>query len=265
MSTEEQLDYEEESADQQRGRQDDESDLPVKEGAVFGAIAVVATYFAHLFVTLVASARTTPEITLEQTSDDMAVVATDLVSSWVAAGWSYVASFGVGFEAAGESATITDAPNNVAAIANPPFFLIDTVLFLATVGAVVAAGYAVARYTEADDAVEAVKAGVTAVPPYLAFAVIAAFLMTHTYSEDVLVQTLVGDSSTSLGNVATLEYSQFFNDEGNVISDVEFGPATIDAILFGGIVVPAVLAAAGGLLTQWRDAVETAVTAVNER
>ncbi|WP_226482113.1 hypothetical protein [Natrinema amylolyticum] len=271
MSDGKQVDYEEESTEQQQNQpaqrqvpQNEGSDLPIKEGAVFGAIAVVATYLAHLLVTLVASAQTTPEVTVEGTGDDATVVATDLVSSWVGAGWSYIASFGVGFEAAGEPATISDAPNNVAAIANTPFFLLDTVLFLATIGAVVAAGYAVARYTDADDAVDAVKAGVTVVPPYLVFAAVAAFLMTHTYSEDVLVQTLVGDS-TSLGNVATLEYEQFFSDEGNVISDVEFGPATTDAILFGGLAVPAVLAAAGGLLTQWRDAVESAVTAVNER
>ncbi len=271
MSDGEQLEYEDESDVQRRVPQDSGSDLPVKEGAVFGAIAVVATYLAHLLMTIVVAGQTSPEPYVDTTGESPTVVVTDLVPSWIAAGWSYLSAFGVGFEASGEAATLGDAPNNVAAMANSPFMLADTILFVATIGSVVAAGYAIASYTDADDPVEAVKAAVTIVPPYLAFGAIAAFLMTHTFSDQFLVETIVGqpvenvNSINGLGTVPGLDAEQFVNDDGEITGSVDFGPATSDAILFAGIVIPAVLAAAGGLVTQWRDAVETAVTKVTDR
>jgi len=277
MSDGEQLEYEEESGRQQQVPQSSGSDLPVKEGAVFGAIAVVATYLTHLLVTAVVAGRTSPETYIDESGDSPALVVTDLVPSWIAAGWSYLSTFGVGFEASGEAATLGDAPNNVAAMANSPFMLSDTLLFVATIGSVVAAGYAVASYTDADDPVEAVKAAVTVVPPYLVFGAIAAFLMTHTFSDQHLVRTIVGQPLevamerpnpsplNELGTVRALDAEQFVNDDGEITGSIDFGPSTTDAILFAGIVIPAVLAAAGGLVTQWRDAVNTAVAKVSER
>lgn len=268
MSDGQQLDYEEESDAQRQVPQESGSELPVKEGAVFGAIAVVATYLAHLLLTVVVAGQTSPQAYVDTAGDSPVVVVTDLVASWTAAGWSYLAAFGVGFEASGEAATLGDAPNNVAAIANSPFLLSDTVLFVATMGSVVAAGYAIASYTDADDPVEAVKAAVTIVPPYLVFAAIAAVLMTHTYSDPALVETIVGqpiENAGSLGNVPALDGGQFTNDNGEITGSVEFGPSMNDAILFAGIVIPAVLAAVGGLVTQWRDAVDTAIAKVTEQ
>ncbi len=256
MSDGKQLEYEEEeeSVGQQRVPRDDGTELPLKEGAVFGAIAVVATYLSHLYLTIVASAQATPTT---YTDGDTTVV-TDLVSSWVAAGWSYLATFGVGFEASGEAATLGQAPNNVAALTNSPFFLATTVLFAVTVGTVVAAGYGIARYTDADDPIEAVKAGLTVVPPYLVFAALAAFLMTNSYSDPQLVGSIVQ-------NVGPLEAGQFFNDEGNVVSNLTFGPSMTDAILFAGVIFPAAFAVAGALSTQWEEVVDTAIAKVNER
>lgn len=270
MSDGKQLEYEDESGGQRQVPQDGGSDLPIKEGAVFGAIAVVATYLAHLLLTLLAAGQTSPEPYVDASGESPVVVVTDLVPSWVAAGWSYLATFGVGFEASGETATLGDAPNNVAAMTNSPFMLADTVLFVATIGSVVAAGYAIASYTDADGPVEAVKAAVTVVPPYLVFGAIAAFLMTHTYSDQHLVeliagQPIEGSNSFEFGTVPALNAEQFVNDDGEFIGSIDFGPSTTDAILFAGIVIPAVLAAAGGLVTQWRDAVETAVGKVAER
>lgn len=219
------------------------SDLPVKEGAAFGVIAVVATYLAHLFLTVVATAQTTP---LTDSNGDPI----ELVASWQAAGWSYLSAFGVGFEADGEITTLGDAPNHAAAFSSSPFFLSGALLFLVSVGAVVAAGYAVAKHTDADDAVEAAKAGVTIVPAYLVFAIIFAFVMTHTY-EDVLAAGFAQ-------NVPGLDAA----DYGPNGDDVPFGPSTADAAIYAGILFPLVFGVLGAVSTQWRDALDRIVARV---
>ncbi|ELY50266.1 hypothetical protein [Natronorubrum bangense] len=258
MADNSQLEYDDdEQADEQptqRVATGQDADLPFKQGAVFGAIAVVLSYFAHLFSTIVSTAQTTPATY----TDDGSLVVTEMVASWEAAGWSYLAAFGTGFEAEGEPATLGDAPNHAAAAASPPFFLIDTALFLLTAGLVVGAGYAIATYVDADDAVGAVKASVTVVPVYLVFAVLAAFLMTTTYSDPALV-------SSVFDSVGALEAESFLNDSGEVTGEITFGPATMSAILLAGLVVPAVLAAIGGVLTQRQDALETLMTKATDR
>lgn len=254
MSDGQELEYEDESDGQQQVPRETGSELPLKEGAVFGIIGVLVTYLSHLYLTVAAAAQTTP-VTY---SDGDTTVVTDLVSSWVAAGWSYLAAFGVGFEASGEVATLGDAPNNVAALSNSPFFLASTVLFTVTVGSLMAAGYGIARYTDADDPVEAVKAGLTVVPPYLVFAALAAVLMTHSYADQALVGQVID-------NVGTLEAGQFINDEGSIVSNVEFGASTTDAILFAGIIFPAAFAVVGSLITQGEEVIDTAIATVNER
>lgn len=256
MADESQLEYEDEQTGVQPTQttvQDSGSDLPIKQGAVFGAIAVVATYLAHLLVTAVATAQTTPDTY----TDDGSLIITDMVASWQAAGWSYLAAFGTSFQADGEPATLGDAPNQAAALGSAPFFMIDTLLFVLTVGLVVAAGYAVATYTDTDDAGSAVKASVTVVPAYLVFAAIAAILMTHTFSDPQLVGSV-------LESAGTIEPGPYLNDSGEITGDIEFAPSTSDAVLFAGIVIPVVLAAIGGLLTQRRDALETVMAKVTD-
>ncbi|WP_254762496.1 hypothetical protein [Natrinema marinum] len=258
MSDGKQLEYEEEdeSIEQQRIPRDDGTELPIKQGAVFGAIAVVATYLTHLFLTMITTARSSP--TARQVGDS--VVVTEMVASWKAAGWSYLSVFGTGFQADGETATLSDAPNHAAAFMGGSFTLSTLFLFLVTVGGVVAAGYAVAKYTDADDAVDAVKAGATVALPYVVFAVLAAFVMTQTYSEVPTVVDLIGSEQS---DVLGLTAGDYLNDAGDsVSSNVTFGPSTTDAILFAGIIVPAVLGAVGGLLTQPRDALETVMAKV---
>ncbi|QCS40896.1 hypothetical protein [Natrinema versiforme] len=281
MSDGKQLDYDDEPAGQQQqsqaqrqGALDDGSGLPLKEGAVFGAISVVATYLAHLLMTMIVTAQTSPIAQSVGTGEDASVVVTDMVASWKAAGWSYLSVFGTGFEVDGEVATLGDAPNHGAAFASPiinsangviyglngAFELATLVLFLGTIGSIVAAGYGVAKYTDADNAVDAVKAGVTVTLPYLVFAALAAFLMTHAYSEVPTVTSLIGSETSG---VLGLEQGDYLNDAGDSVpSGVEFGPSTTDAILFAGIIVPAILGAVGGLLTQPRDALETVMAKV---
>lgn len=261
MSDGKRLDYEtEESTDQQRVLRDDESDFPIKEGAVFGTIAVIATYLTHLLLTAISAAQTSPIAASVGVGDDASVVVTEMVASWKAAGWSYLSVFGTGFEADGEAAVLGNAPNHGAAFATDAFSMSTLLLFLATVGGIVAAGYAVAKYTDADDAGDAAKAGVTVVVPYLAFAAIVAVVMSHTYSEVPTVVTLIG---TEDAGVQGLAFGDYLNDaQDSVTTDVAFGPSTTDAILFAGIVVPAILGAVGGLLTQPRDALETVMARV---
>ncbi|MCU4926951.1 hypothetical protein OB905_13330 [Halobacteria archaeon AArc-dxtr1] len=219
--------YDERQVEQQRS-------LPVKQGAAFGAVAAVATYLAHLLLTIVATAQASPT----PDSDGNPV---SLVASWEAAGWSYLSTFGVGFGADGETATVGDAPNHAAAFAAPPISLGTLVLFTVSVGAIVAAGYAIAKYSDPDDSVEAVKAGLTTVPAYLVFAIVIAVVMTHTY-EDVLAAGLVD-------SVAGLDAADY--EEGDTVS---FGASTTSAALYAGLLFPAVFAVAGALLTEWRDA-----------
>ncbi|MFB1065620.1 hypothetical protein [Natrinema sp. H-ect4] len=260
MSDGKQLDYEtEESTEEhQRVPRDDGSDLPIKEGAVFGAIAVVATYLTHLLLTAIATAQSSPIAASVGADGD--VVVTEMVASWKAAGWSYLSVFGTGFEADGEAATLSDAPNHGAAFATGAFSLSTLVLFLVTVGGIVVSGYAIAKYTEANSPVDAAKAGVTVAIPYLAFAAIAAFVMTQTYSEVPTVLNLIGAED---GGVLGLSAGDYINDAGDSVStDVEFAPSMTDAVLFAGIIVPAILGAVGGLLTQPRDALETVMAKV---
>lgn len=256
MADESQLEYEDEEVEErstQAAVQDSGSDLPFKQGAVVGAMAVIATYLMHLFLTVVATAQATPATYF----DDDTLVVTDMVASWEAAGWSYVAAFGGGFEADGETATLGDAPNQAAAMGSTPFIMADTLLFLITVGLVVAAGYAIARYTDADDAVEAAKASVTIVPAYLVFAALVAVAMTHTYSDPQLVESV-------LESAGTVDPEPFLDDEGSITGDIEFAPSTTGTILVAGLVVPAVLGVVGGLATQWRDAAETVMAKVEQ-
>jgi len=218
---------------------------------VFGALGVLVTYFTHLYLTVAASAQSTP---FTYTQDGSTVV-TDMVASWVAAGWSYLGAFGVGFEAGGEAATLSAAPNNVAALSNSPFALATTVLFAVTVGTLVAAGYAIASHTGADSPADAAKAGLTVVPPYVVFAGIAAVLMSHTYSDPQLVSSVVN-------SVGGLEAEAFIS-QGEVTSDLQFGPSLTDAVLLAGVVFPAAFAVVGALLTQGQRSVDAVVDRVN--
>ncbi|ELY55527.1 hypothetical protein [Natronolimnohabitans innermongolicus] len=235
---------------QQPATQSASSELPIKEGAVVGSIAVIATYLSHLLFTIIATADSTP-------AGD-----TEMVGVATAGGWSYLSALGTGFEAEGEPATLGDAPNHAAAFATSPFTLSTTVLALLTLGGALAAGYGIAKYTGTDNAVDAVKASATVVPPYLVFALLAAFLLTHTYSDELVV-SFVG-TETSSGSVAGLDAEQFFNSDGEVTSDLEFGPATTGAVLYAGLLIPAVLAVIGGLVTQWEDALETVMAKVTQ-
>ena len=252
------LEFEDEPDDDQRtqqpqNHQNTNNSLPFKQGAVIGAIAVIVTYLSHLLVTVIATAQASPV----GSGEDV----TELVASWEAAGWSYLSVFGAGFEAEGERAVLADVPNQAAAFVSSPFLLSSSLLFVVAIGGAVGAGYAIARYTEAEDATEAVKASVTVVPPYLVFALIAAVVMTHTFTEDAAIVAFFGDIGANAA--PGLEEGEYIDGDG--VSDIEFGPATSSAVLYAGLLVPAVLAVIGGLITQWRDALKTVMSKVDQQ
>ncbi|MBZ6494961.1 hypothetical protein [Natrinema longum] len=121
---------------------------------MFGAITVIATYLTHLFLTAITTAQVRPEVASIGVGDDASLIVTELVSSWKAAGWSYLGVFGTEFEVDGEAATLGDAPNHGAAFAGSPssaFGLSTLFLFLVTVGGLL---------TQPRDALEAVMAKV---------------------------------------------------------------------------------------------------------
>lgn len=266
MANDSQLEYEDEQTDGKPDQrpaagQGTSSELPIKQGAVFGAITMIAAYLSHLFLTAIATAQSTPAAGMVGEGEDASLVVTEMIASWKAAGWSYLSTFGTGFEAEGEIARLGGVPNHGAAYVNGAFSLSTLFLFLVTIGGIAAAGYAVARYTEADDAAEAAKAGMTVAVPYFVFALLAALVMTHTFSEGPAVEALLGGEFSS-GAVPGLEGGDHLGSEGHVTSEVEFGPSTTDAILYAGIVVPVVLGALGGVAAQWRDALETLMAKV---
>ncbi|NUB90180.1 hypothetical protein HTZ84_17105 [Haloterrigena sp. SYSU A558-1] len=270
MADERQLEYEDEQTDDRSAQQPaveranaGGSELPIKQGAVFGAITLIATYLSHLFLTAIATARSTPAAGMVGEGEDASLVVTEMVASWKAAGWSYLSTFGTGFEAEGEVASLGGVPNHGAASVSGAFSMSTLFLFLVTVGGVAAAGYAVARHTAADDAVEAAKAGATVAVPYFAFALLAALVMTHTFSEGPAVEALVG-GEFSAGAVPGLEAADYLGSEGHVTSEIEFGPSITDAILYAGLIVPVVLGALGGVAARREDALEKLTAKVDQ-
>lgn len=262
MADDSQLEYEDEERDEQPAQrpavgQDTGSDLPIKQGAVFGAITLLATYLSHLFLTAIMTARLSPANGYVGEAGDQSLVVSEMIASWQSAGWSYLSVFGVGFEAEGESATLSDATNHGAAVLHTPFELADTLLFLVTFGAIVVAGYAVARHTGAEDAIEAAKAGVIVALPYFVFALLAALVITHTFTEGPAVDSVAS-------SVAGLESGEFSGSEGHATSEVEFGPSVTGAILYAGIIVPVVLGTLGGVIAQREDALEKLMAKVDQ-
>lgn len=267
MVNESQLEYEDERTDDQPAQrptagQHTGSDLPIKQGAVFGALALLATYLSHLFLTAIATAQSTPAAGTVGAEGDASLVVSELIASWKAAGWSYLSTFGTGFEAEGEIARLGGVPNHGAAYVTGAFSMSTLFLFLVTIGGIAAAGYAVARHTAADDAVEAAKAGVTVALPYFAFALLAALVTSHTFSEAPAIEALVGGEFSS-GAVPGLEAGEYLGSDGHVTSEVEFGPSVTDAILYAGIAVPVVLGALGGVAAQREDALEKLMAKVD--
>ncbi|MFC7214693.1 hypothetical protein ACFQO4_11475 [Saliphagus sp. GCM10025334] len=107
-------------------------------------------------------------------------------------------------------------------------FIAAPFLMLVPLVALAAVGYSMAKYTNAADATEAAKAGALVVPGWLALTVGFAFLS--------------GWESEA---------------------EVAFELATQDAILFAGVLIPAVFAITGGLLYSWPDPAEKVLAKID--
>ena len=215
MADENQMEYDESGAEQPvqgageqpQAASDAGSELPVKEGAVFGVGAFLLSYLTSLAVVIGTFALG-------------GVDADDMAASWEFAAWGLLSGLGATFEVDGEVASLVSAGGgfgNVAIV----FILVPLVVLLA-------AGYSMAKYTDATDAGEAAKAGALVVPGWLVLAVI--FSVVAEYETD---------------------------------AEVTMGVATGDAVLYAGVLIPALFAIAGGLLYSWPDPVEKAMEKID--
>lgn len=215
MADDSQLKYEDEpgetTANQQPQAQpvNGGSDLPLKEGALFGVGGFLLSYLSVF--------------ALVQGTISMGGVDTDnLAATWEIAAWFLLAGLGAEFEIDGETASvfaifaedILDLEVGLL-LFQPEFAILIPIVVL------IGAGYSLAKYTGAEDSAEAAQASALAVPGWLLLAVVFSFL-----------------SSWESENETT------------------FAIVTSDAILFAGILMPAIFAIAGGLLYAWPDPVE---------
>ena len=206
MADDSQLEYEDEpggtTAQPAQPAVESESDLPLKEGALFGVGGFLLSYVSVLTLVMGAMAMD-------------GVDADDSAATWEMASWVLLSGLGAGFEEGGEVASITSAPG-AGSLAIPSLF-VGVIAIVVLIGV----GYSLAKYTGAEDSAEAAQASALAVPGWLLLAVVFAFL-----------------------------------SEWESEAETTYAIATSDAILFAGVLMPAIFAIAGGLLYAWPDPIE---------
>ncbi|MFC4540674.1 hypothetical protein ACFO5R_01880 [Halosolutus amylolyticus] len=214
MAEDSQLEYEEEQTDGQSAERpaataESGTDLPLKEGAVFGAAAFLLSYavtWAMTVTTFAASAVDTSG---------------DVPGTFTVAGWSLLANLGSAVEMEGEPISI----GSELGAASPAGY---STMIVLTFLIIVAAGFALARYEGAEDLESAAKSAVLVVPGYLVLALLVA--------------------------VAT-------SWESN--ANIEFAVATGDAVLYSGILFPALFGLIGGLLAVWPAPVDRVMAQID--
>lgn len=216
MAEDSQLEYEEEQTDGQVPERpadtaDGESDLPLKEGAVFGAAAFLLSYAVTWAMTV-----TTFAANAVDTSGDVPGTLT-------VAGWSLLANLGSSIEMDGEAVSI----GRELGAANPAGY---STMIVLTFLVIVAAGFALARYDGADDLESAAKSAVLIVPGYLVLALL--FAVATSWESD---------------------------------ANIEFAVATGDAVLYSGILFPALFGLIGGLLAVWPAPVDRVMAQIDQR
>lgn len=201
-------------------------ELPVKEGAVYGAGAFALTYALFYYLTQALMTFYGAE---------------DGASTWVAAGWSFLATLNVGFTANGEEVAFSAVPAGIGSTELLILGLVPPLVLIAT-------GYAFVRRVDPDDLAETAKTSLLLVPPFLALAVVSAFLMTHSYSTEAQVGVLI-QSVEALGGE-------------NPPSSVDVGPALGDAVIWAGIVYPALFGLIGGAIARWDEVADAALAQI---
>ncbi|MFC7239516.1 hypothetical protein ACFQS4_15205 [Saliphagus sp. GCM10025317] len=188
----------------------DSSDLPVKDGAVFGIGAFLLSYFSLYAV-------------VQGAMSMGGVTADDVPATWETAAWVLLTALGAGFEVDGETAAVGGSIMELSVVGG------FVVLYVAVpIVVLVAAGYSMAKYTNASDASEAVRSSALVVPGWLALSVVFAFL-----------------------------------SEWESEAEIAYAVVTSDAILYAGVLVPALFAIAGGLLYSWPDPAEKVLAKID--
>lgn len=160
-------------------------------------------------------------------------------AAWVVSGWYFFASHGVGLEASGETVGLSALP--VSSLSSSfsfgGWFLQVLILFL-PVGLLVGAGYLVASWTDPDDLTELVAASVSVALPYLVLSLVAAVLMSHSFTDEQMISSVVQSSQPLM--------EQFDEAPGSL----EVGVSLTDAVIYAGILYPVVFGLVGGALAK---------------
>ena len=207
MADDSHLEYDETVADDETQSEPagDDTELPVKEGAIVGVSTFLLSYVSTF--ALVQGALAMAGFDGE-----------DVAASWEIAAWTMLSGFGAAVEADGEVVSLMEA------VPTEFLFVFSPVAVAVSLLVLVAAGYSMAKYTGASDAGEAAKAGALIVPGWL---------------------------------LLTVGFAVLASWESE--AEVTYTVATSDAILYAGLLIPALFAIAGGLLYSWPDPVEKAM------
>jgi hypothetical protein len=192
-------------------------ELSWEPGAILGAGAFIVGYVLFYHLTNVLS-------TYQGGSEEG-------VSTWVAAGWTYLAALNVGLEANSAEAALSQipqvgAPISVITLLIPPITLI-------------AAGYLLVSYVDPEEPVEVVKTSLLLVPPFLVLSLVSAFLMSHSFTADAPVDSL----AATVEGIST----------ENTPNTIDVSPALSDAVLYAGILYPALFGIVGGAIARWQQ------------
>ena len=198
--------------------------LPLPEGSVAGAGAFLLSY---LFYRQIVTFTTTVSGPMEEGP-----------AGWIVSGWYFFASHGVGLEASGQAIGLSTLPSNFASSFRfGGWFLQVLILFLPVI-LLVGAGYLVATWTDPDDLTELVAASVSIALPYLVLSLVAAVLMSHSFTDEPMITSII-ESSQPL--------TEQFDD---VPGSLEVGVSLTDAVLYAGILYPVVFGLVGGALAK---------------
>ncbi|SNZ15128.1 hypothetical protein SAMN06269185_2388 [Natronoarchaeum philippinense] len=212
--------------------------LPLGEGVVAGSGAFLLAYlFYHQVVTFLTT---------------FGSASSAGPSGWVVSGWYFFASHNVPVQAGGETAAVSVLPRLGTSGTN--FFIggwpVQMLLLFAPAFGLIGAGYLVVSWEDPDELVDLALSVAAVAIPYLVLSVVAAFLMTHTYTNSGAIGTIIS-------NVEPLA-QQYSN--GQPPSSLNVGVSITNAALFAGIVYPVVFGGLGGIAAK-KDLVVDEITA----
>lgn len=147
----------------------DDDDLPLYEGAIFGAGAFVVGYLTMLMLVLSRLSATGTELESQDPG------------SWKVAIWMFLGHQGVGLEADGEVVPIAEVGQLGA----------NSILYFVPLVALVAAGYGIVKYVDGDSLEDNLKAAALIAPGYLVLSLVFALLAGHEYTDAEISVSLV--------------------------------------------------------------------------